>query len=104
MFAQPCRGRAWCGCPKPRRRSWLRKQAVRGSLPQRRTGPVEEALHPTPPPSRIVIFANWLALLRLYSDCPHAALVDLYVAALITRLQFPVEAEFHAQTLAAHSR
>jgi len=30
MFAQPCRGRAWCGCPKPRRRSWLRKQSVRG--------------------------------------------------------------------------
>src|ERR1700749_3011292 len=30
MFAQPRRGRAWCGCPKPRRRSWLRKQSVRG--------------------------------------------------------------------------
>jgi len=25
MFAQSCRGRAWRGCPKPRRRSWLRK-------------------------------------------------------------------------------
>jgi len=24
MFAQPCRGRAWRGCPKPRRRGWLR--------------------------------------------------------------------------------
>src|SRR5258707_12735067 len=28
MFAQPCRGRAWRGCPKPRRRSWLRKQSA----------------------------------------------------------------------------
>ena len=24
MFAQPHRGRAWCGCPKPRLRCWLR--------------------------------------------------------------------------------
>src|ERR1051326_7723571 len=30
MFAQPCRGRAWSVCPQPRRRSWLRKQSVRG--------------------------------------------------------------------------
>src|SRR3977135_1883589 len=30
MVAQPRWGRAWCGCPKPRRRSWLRKQSVRG--------------------------------------------------------------------------
>ena len=28
MFAQSCRGRAWRGCPKPRRRSWLRKQSA----------------------------------------------------------------------------
>src|SRR5271168_1106307 len=28
MFAQPRRGRAWRGCPKPRRRSWLRKQSA----------------------------------------------------------------------------
>src|SRR6266481_5364189 len=28
MFAQPCRGRAWRGGPKPRRRSWLRKQSA----------------------------------------------------------------------------
>src|SRR5947208_9021114 len=28
MFAQPSRGRAWRGCPKPRRRSWLRKQSA----------------------------------------------------------------------------
>ena len=88
---------------RPAALNWFCR-SVSDRLPQRRTGPVEEALHPTTPPSRIVIFANWLALLRLYSDCPHAALVDLYVAALITRLQFPVEAEFHAQTLAAHSR
>src|SRR5260370_33921500 len=27
MFAQPPWGRAWGGCPKPRRRSWLRKQS-----------------------------------------------------------------------------
>src|ERR1035437_200795 len=28
MFAQSRRGRAWRGCPKPRRRSWLRKQSA----------------------------------------------------------------------------
>src|SRR6202521_797145 len=28
MFAQPPWGRAWGGCPKPRRRSWLRKQSA----------------------------------------------------------------------------
>src|ERR1019366_7252778 len=65
---------------------------------------IEEALHPATPASRIVIFANWFALLRLHSDCPHAALADLHVAALITRLQFPVEAEFPPQSRAAHPR
>src|SRR5271167_3027894 len=28
MLAQPFRGRAWRGSPKPRRRSWLRKQSA----------------------------------------------------------------------------
>src|SRR5450755_2329881 len=28
MLAQPCWGRAWQGRPKPRRRSWLRKQSA----------------------------------------------------------------------------
>ena len=28
MFAQSRRGRAWRGCPKPRRRSWLREQSA----------------------------------------------------------------------------
>src|SRR5713226_9557338 len=28
MLAQPYRGRAWRGGPKPRRRSWLRKQSA----------------------------------------------------------------------------
>src|ERR1700680_4102691 len=28
MFAQPPWGRAWGGCPKPRRRSWRRKQSA----------------------------------------------------------------------------
>src|SRR5579862_3529028 len=28
MLAQPSRGRAWRSCPKPRRRSWLRKQSA----------------------------------------------------------------------------
>src|SRR5882672_2634924 len=28
MLAQPYRGRAWRGRPKPRRRSWLRKQSA----------------------------------------------------------------------------
>src|ERR1035437_9188107 len=28
MFAQSRRGRAWRGCPKPRRRSWLRRQSA----------------------------------------------------------------------------
>src|SRR3954449_3727322 len=32
MVAQPCRGRAWCGCPKPKRRSWLRKQSAQALL------------------------------------------------------------------------
>src|SRR5216684_5992786 len=32
MFAQLRRGRAWRGCPKPRRRSWLRKQSAQALL------------------------------------------------------------------------
>jgi len=30
MLAQLGRGRAWRSCPKPRRRSWLRKQVGAG--------------------------------------------------------------------------
>src|ERR1035437_6404824 len=62
MFAQPRRGRAWCGCPKPRRRGWLRKQSARGPptaikirvvLTGRRRGPfvLENLLLPVKLPS-----------------------------------------------------
>jgi TolB-like protein len=34
IFAQSCRGCAWRDCPKPRRRSWLRKQSAQ-ALSQR---------------------------------------------------------------------
>ena len=75
--------------------------SVSDRLPQRRAGTIEEALHPTTPPSRIVIFANWFALLRLHSDYPHAAIADLHVAALVAHLQLAVEAEYrhHMKTI-----
>src|SRR4051794_268225 len=150
MFAQPCRGRAWRGCPKPRRRSWLRKQSVqalcgdwnRSGLtgpfrlegfavadvflllvklwsrgfgretrrppgwpgaqngfassasdrgPQRRTGAIEEALHPGTLASRVVIFANRFARRGLDSRCPRAALADAQIPALVAGLQFAIQ-------------
>lgn len=55
------------------------------------------------PTSRIVVFANRFGHPWLSRNCPHAALTDLNVAAVVARLQFAVQAEFHAQTLAAHA-
>jgi hypothetical protein len=51
-----------------------------------------------------VIFANRLGRLRYRRRRAYAALADLEVAALITRLQFAVQPEFHAHSLAAHAR
>src|SRR5579862_2598258 len=150
-------------CPKPRRRSWLRKQSARGpptaitirvvstgrrrgpfvlvlsplllvklssggfgasnattagpllpgdpnwvslvvdQLPQRRAGTIEKSIHPLTPTSRIVILAHRLAGLGWNRFQAHAALCDRKVAALITRLQLPIQPQFHAQTLPAHS-
>src|ERR1700689_2746190 len=132
MFAQPSRGRAWFGCPKPRRRSWLRKQsaqalpalddtrayrpAARGGLscrgranasgetperrlwafqredrraparrtkwlflsvsnglPQGRTGPGEEAIHPGAFTSGVVVFTDRLTRLGLNRQDRRAA-------------------------------
>src|SRR5665811_2537436 len=79
-------------------------RSVADRLPQRWAGTIEEALHPTTPASRIMIFANLLAHRWFQRDCPHATLADLHVSALIARLQLAVEAEFHAQALAPHTR
>jgi hypothetical protein len=77
--------------------------SISEQLPQWRSGAIEEALHPTAPTSRIVIFANRLAGLRFGCAGPDAALADLHVATLVARLQLAVEAEFHAESLASHA-
>src|SRR5437773_4480542 len=157
MVAQPRRGRPWRGCPKPRRRGWLRSNrrkpscdaepvSVSGapggycravgpllwwnsraealgirkartagptlpgvskwfsslavkSFPQRRTGPIKEALHPRTLSAGIVILANGLSRRRWRHGRTRATLCDIQVASLVARVQLSVEPQFHPQPL-----
>ena len=59
-----------------RRTKWFSISVAEDS-PQRRTGAIEETLHPTTLASRVVIFAYRFTPRRLSRDCGHAALTDL---------------------------
>jgi hypothetical protein len=161
MVAQPRQGRAWRGCPKPRRRGWLRSNrrmpscdaepvSVSGapggycravgpllwwnsraealgiksariagpilpgvskwfsslaaeSFPQRRTGPIKEALHPRTLSAGIVILADGLSRRRWRRGRSCPTLCDIQVAPLVARMQLSVEPQFHPQWLVPHT-
>ena len=79
------------------------KGSLPDGFPQRRTGAIEEAPHPTAFASCIVVFTTGFRAADRKNRLG-AALSDLHVAALIASLQLPTQPQFHANRLAPHPR
>jgi hypothetical protein len=73
------------------------------SFPQRRTGPIKEALHPRTLSAGIVILADGLSRRRWRRGRSRPTLCDIQVAPLVARMQLSVEPQFHPQWLVPHT-
>ncbi len=73
------------------------------SFPQRRTGPIKEALHPRTLSTGIVILADRLSRRRWRHGRTRPTLCNIQIAPLVARMQLSVEPQFYAQWLVPHT-